>query len=80
MASILLVTERRRKTELYDILRKNSDDTPLKKLKLIGDAEAPGLIADAVFSGHMAARHFEKSQSTIEREYFRREIIALEGN
>ena len=80
MASILLVTERRRKTELYDILRKNSDDTPFKKLKLIGDAEAPGLIADAVFSGHMAARHFEKSQSTIEREYFRREIIALEGN
>ena len=80
MASILLVTERMRKTELFDALCKHHEETHLKKVKLIGDAEAPGLIADAVFSGHMAARHFEKSQSTIEEEYFRREIIALEEN
>ena len=80
MASILLVTERRRNTELFDALDENLEYEPLNKLKLIGDAEAPGLIADAIFSGHMAARHFEKSESKIEQEYFRREIVALEGN
>jgi dimethylamine/trimethylamine dehydrogenase len=80
MASILLVTERRRNTELFDALDEHLEYNPLNKLKLIGDAEAPGLIADAIFSGHMAARHFEKSESKIEQEYFRREIVALEGN
>jgi len=32
----------------------------LKSLRLIGDAEAPNIIAQAVFSGHLAAREFDE--------------------
>ena len=33
-------------------------DSALDSVRLIGDAQAPGLIAQAVFSGHRAARQF----------------------
>ena len=76
-ASFVLVTQRARETALYDELR-DLADSPLTKLELIGDAANPGLIADAVYSGHMAARNFERNAGDIDREYFRREIISLE--
>jgi len=72
--SIVLVTERIRHTDLYDSL---SASNTLKHLELIGDASVPGLIADAVWHGHLAARNFERSKEDIEREWFRREITAL---
>jgi dimethylamine/trimethylamine dehydrogenase len=31
-------------------------------LRVIGDAEAPNIIAQAVFSGHLAAREFEEEK------------------
>jgi hypothetical protein len=31
-------------------------------LRVIGDAEAPNIIAQAVFSGHLAAREFEEDK------------------
>jgi dimethylamine/trimethylamine dehydrogenase len=31
-------------------------------MRLIGDAEAPNIIAQAVFSGHLAAREFEEDK------------------
>jgi dimethylamine/trimethylamine dehydrogenase len=31
-----------------------------RDLRIIGDAEAPNIIAQAVFSGHLAAREFEE--------------------
>ncbi|MEM9499037.1 MAG: FAD-dependent oxidoreductase, partial [Pseudomonadota bacterium] len=72
-ASALLVTERTRRTRLYDALR----DTGLVTLELAGDAAGPGLIADAVFAGHMAARNFARSADDVDAEWYRREIISL---
>ena len=70
-ASVLLVTERHRNTDLFDGLKPLN----LKTLELIGDAAQPGLIVDAVFSGHSAARQFERPKSEAEQYWFRREII-----
>ncbi len=80
--SVLLVTERSREITLYNDLvelvsEKNSEDF---FLKLVGDAAAPGLIADAVFDGHLAARNFERDDGSVEKEFYIREIISLENN
>lgn len=66
----VLATERIRETALRDALAQTGG---LETLELIGDAAAPGLIADAVFSGHLAARNFERDPAEIERDWFRRE-------
>ena len=42
------------------------------------DAAAPGLIADAVFDGHLAARNFERDDGAAEKEFYIKEIISLE--
>ncbi len=77
--AVVLVTERVRQTALYDSLRaeKQAGNADINTLELLGDAAMPGLIADAVYSGHMAARNFEKAPDTVDLEFFRREIIAL---
>ncbi|WP_171172753.1 FAD-dependent oxidoreductase [Ruegeria sp. HKCCA0370] len=77
-SSVVLVTQRMRETTLYDELC-GLTASPLKTLELIGDAANPGLIADAVYSGHMAARNFERNADDIDREFFRREVISLES-
>ena len=81
-ASLVLVTERVRETALFDELAKLQDAAsntpPLRTLELIGDAATPGLIADAVYAGHIAARHFEADPAEIENALFRREIPTLE--
>ena len=81
-ASLVLVTERVRETALFDELSKRQDAAsntpPLRTLELIGDAATPGLIADAVYAGHMAARHFEANPAEIENALFRREVPSLE--
>ena len=75
IATTVMVTERNRDTALYDALRDNGQISG--HLELIGDAALPGLIADAVWSGHMAARNFERAPDAVERDWFRREIIDL---
>ncbi len=77
-SSVVLVTQRMRETTLYDELRGLADN-PLTTLELVGDAANPGLIADAVYSGHMAARNFERDAGDVDREFFRREIVSLES-
>lgn len=72
-ASTVLVTERQRETALFDSLKRAG----LKTLDLIGDAASPGLIADAVFAGHRAARDFERPKADADKDWFRREIIDL---
>ena len=72
----VMVTERTRQSSLYDHLMVNTFEG-LKTLELIGDAASPGLIADAVYSGHMAARNFEASPAKISRQDFARELIDL---
>ena len=73
--AVVLVTERARETALYDALKK---DGTLLHLELIGDAASPGLIADAVFDGHRAARGFEGDAAEQEAAYFRRELVSLQ--
>ena len=74
-----MVTERHRRSSLYDALNDHQAIHPnsLRNLSLIGDASAPGLIADAVYSGHLAAQSFEQDAKLIEADLFRREIISL---
>ncbi len=80
-AGLLLVTERTRRTELYQSLialkeSGNKEAQPFN-FELIGDALAPGLIADAVYSGHLAAQNFEEDPAEIERALFQRELPSL---
>lgn len=70
----VLVTERARNTSLFDALKK---DGTLSHLELIGDAASPGLIVDAVFDGHRAARGFEGDEAEQDAAYFRRELVSL---
>mgnify|MGYP001627874719 CR=1 FL=1 len=76
-ASLLMVTSRQRDTALYEDLKANHADS-FTTLQLIGDAAAPGLIADAVFAGHLAARNFGRDPAAADAGWFRRELISLE--
>ncbi|MGD8404572.1 MAG: FAD-dependent oxidoreductase [Anaerolineales bacterium] len=58
--AMLLVTDRISNDSLYYELKPELADGKLKSLRLIGDAEAPNIIAQAVFSGHLAAREFDE--------------------
>jgi dimethylamine/trimethylamine dehydrogenase len=58
---VILVTDRVPNDGLYGELQPLLADGRLRSLRLIGDAEAPGLIAQAVFAGHLAAREFDES-------------------
>lgn len=59
--SVLLVTDRISNDSLYYELQPALADGRLKSLRMIGDAEAPNIIAQAVFSGHLAAREFDEA-------------------
>jgi len=58
---LVLVSNRFANDGLYRQLQQDAADGRLRSLRLIGDAEAPNLIAQAVFSGHLAAREFEEA-------------------
>ena len=76
--SIVMVTERISDNELYDSLTQSKlEEKKQYNIKLIGDAEAPGLIADAVYLGHLAAQNFEADEADIERGMFMREMPSL---
>ena len=71
----LLVTDRISNDGLYYELEPALEAGRLKSLRLIGDAEAPNIIAQAVFSGHLAAREFE--EEAVEGTPFRIERTSL---
>ena len=78
--TLILVTERLPETDLYQQLTAPTITDDLKKqrhIELIGDALVPSLIADAVFSGHLAAENFETPQNEIENALFQREMPSL---
>ena len=58
--AVVMVTDRIPNDALYHELKPALADGRLKSLRLIGDAEAPNIIAQAVFSGHLAAREFNE--------------------
>jgi dimethylamine/trimethylamine dehydrogenase len=56
--AVVLVTDRLPDDALYHELKPSLAEGRLDSLRVIGDAEAPNIIAQAVFSGHLAAREF----------------------
>ena len=79
-ATLVLVTERWPDTTLADALQERLADGPagrVKSVQVIGDALAPGLIADAVYSGHLAARDFQRDPRLIGEDLYRREMPSL---
>ena len=56
--AVVLLSDRTPNDGLYQQLIPMRDDGRIASLRLIGDAEAPNIIAQAVFAGHLAAREF----------------------
>jgi dimethylamine/trimethylamine dehydrogenase len=56
---------------------KSENNINLQHIELIGDALAPGLIADAIYSGHLAAENFEEPEIHIQQALYAREITSL---
>ena len=59
---VVLVSDRRPNDSLYPPLKSALDEERLQSLRMIGDAEAPNIIAQAVFAGHLAAREFDEEK------------------
>ena len=72
----MLVTDRVPEDGLYRQLKPALAEGKLDSLRLIGDAEAPNIIAQAVFSGHLAAREFDEEVDP-DRTPFRVERIKV---
>jgi len=70
--ALVLVTERISNDGLYYELKPALEEGLLTHLGLIGDAQAPHLIAQAVYSGHLAARELDEPPS--DGTPFRREF------
>ena len=47
---------------IYYELKPALEEGKIHSLRVIGDAEAPNIIAQAVFSGHLAAREFDEER------------------
>jgi dimethylamine/trimethylamine dehydrogenase len=73
--NVLLVTDRVSNDSLFHELQPALAAGKLDSLRLVGDAEAPGLIAQAIFSGHLAAREF--GEARLEGTPFRVERVTL---
>ncbi len=58
--AVVLITDRLPNDSLYHELKPALDEGKLKSMRLIGDAEAPNIIAQAIFSGHLAAQEFDE--------------------
>jgi len=59
---VVLVTDRTPNDSLYYKLKPALDNGKLNSLRVIGDADAPNIIAQAVFAGHLAAREFDEEK------------------
>ena len=72
--AVVLVTDRSSNDDLFLQLKPYLDQGHLLSLRRIGDAEAPHIIAQAVYSGHLAAREFGEAPASgtpfkVERVY-----------
>lgn len=70
---VVLVSDRKPNDSLFYALKSALDEGKINSLRAIGDAEAPNIIAQAVFAGHLAAREFDEEQ--VEGTPFRVERI-----
>ena len=60
---VVLVSDRTPNDSLFQSLKPALDEGKIKSLRIIGDAEAPNIIAQAVFAGHLAAREFDEEKT-----------------
>ena len=77
--AVVLVTSRHAKDEIWQDLKIRSADwkaAGIKSVRIIGDAEAPGPIAWATFSGHRYARELDQADIG-DSLPFRRELAEL---
>ena len=58
--AVVLVTDRHPNDTLYQALKPALADKKLSSLRVIGDAGAPDIIAQATFSGYLAAAEFDE--------------------
>jgi len=70
---VVLVSDRKPNDELYSSLSRG--ERGIQTLRIIGDAEAPNIIAQAVFAGHLAAREFDEER--VEGTPFKVERISI---
>jgi dimethylamine/trimethylamine dehydrogenase len=71
---VVLVTQRLSDCSIYDELSADEaalEEAGIKGVFLIGDAEAPGFIAQAVFSGHRLAREIDTPDPAIALPFIR---------
>src|SRR6185503_3804975 len=59
---VVLVSDRTPNDSLYQSLKPALEKGKINSLRIIGDAEAPNIIAQAVFAGHLAAREFDEER------------------
>jgi len=59
--AVLLVTDRTPNEVLYQTLKPALAEKKLSSLRVIGDAQAPDIIAQATFSGYLAAAEFDET-------------------
>lgn len=60
---VALVSDRLPNDAIHSALKPALQAGNIQSLRLIGDAEAPNIIAQAVFAGHLAAREFDEEKS-----------------
>lgn len=58
--TVLLVTDRLPDDVVYQDLKPALSEKKLSSLRVIGDAQAPDIIAQATFSGYLAAAEFDE--------------------
>jgi dimethylamine/trimethylamine dehydrogenase len=73
----LLVSDRTPNDALYESLKPALEEEKFSFLRIIGDAEAPNIIAQAVFAGHLAAREFDEEK--VEGTPFKVERVFIPG-
>jgi dimethylamine/trimethylamine dehydrogenase len=77
--SLVMVTARTPQDELYLALRARRDDwaeAGIQSVRVIGDANAPGTIAAAVYAGHRYAQELDAPESG-DAPPFKRDIVSL---
>jgi dimethylamine/trimethylamine dehydrogenase len=76
--SLVLVTGRHSNDGLYRGIKARQGEwqaNGIKGVYIIGDAEAPRLIADATFSGHRLAREIEEANAQLPLPYKRETAV-----
>ena len=80
--AIVPVTQRRSRTALHDALAADPDALAaagIRGLHLIGDAFAPGMIAQSTFDGHRLAREIDSDDPDVPLPYIRERRVVGAG-